>query len=124
MKLKRAAREAKSRKEAADASKQEDAALASQVEHLEKTLKRGEERHEELQRAEYISDEASHRTAKTLRTELAALNEEIARAREARRAADARKAEIDGEVSSRREGEGRGCCTCCAHPPRSRHPTL
>jgi hypothetical protein len=98
LKLKKAAREAKAKRAESETARGEVGSLAGQEEHLEKSLRRGEERHEELQRMKYISDEASSRAATTLRRELSDLNAEIARAREARRAADARKAVIDGEV--------------------------
>jgi predicted nucleic acid-binding Zn-ribbon protein len=98
LKLKKVAREMKGKQTDAEAQKQEVSTLQSQVEHLERSVKRADERCSETKQGKYVKEEAATRAINTLRSELSSMQDELSRVKDERRVADIRKGELEAEV--------------------------
>lgn len=103
MRLKKAAREVKAKQAEADASKEQVAPLAAQVEHLERSVAKATERLSETSQTKMIKDEAASRAIAALSSELAGLQTRLATLTAARDAGEARRSELEAEVRAAAE---------------------
>lgn len=99
-KLKKVAREVKGKQTEAENTKNELSTLQSQLEHLERSVKRADEKCAETKQTKYVKEEAASRAVQALRAEFTSLHEDIVRAREERAGAEVRKASMEAEVGA------------------------
>ena len=100
VKLKKVAREVKTKQSEVESNRDEVSVLQAQVEHLEKTLKRVDDKCVETKQSKHVKEEAASRAINALRGELVALQDELAKIKEERRRAEVLKADLDSEVST------------------------
>ncbi|RYG51878.1 hypothetical protein EON66_10305 [archaeon] len=112
MKLKKATKDVKNKQAECETRHADAAALETQADRCEKSVKRAEERAVEIKSSRSVKEAAATRAVVSMREELQHMQSSILAAQDARRGAEMRKAELEAEVRTHALTRGLTQPTC------------